>query len=252
MYEYFEINEQGNNIRCKMYYFEKNAIEKAVIFCTGFAGHKDNNAANRFAEELLSEEKGVAVVVFNWPAHGDDIKKKLVLNDCITYLDLVICEIKNKMAVQKLYAYATSFGGYLLLKYISEHGNPFNKISLRCPAVNMYDVLTKVIMKKSEYDRVMKGENVEVGFDRKVIVTRFLLDEMKASDICTRDFLQWAEDIIIFHGTQDEVVPFNIDRVFAESNRIMFFPVDGADHRFQNPEHMRWANNNTMTFFGFQ
>ena len=181
MYEYFEINEQGNKIRCKMYYFEKSAIEKAVIFCTGFAGHKDNNAANRFAEELLSEEKGVAVVVFNWPAHGDDIKKKLVLNDCITYLDLVICEIKNKMAVQKLYAYATSFGGYLLLKYISEHGNPFNKISLRCPAVNMYDVLTKVIMKKSEYDRVMKGENVEVGFDRKVIVTRFLLDEMKAN-----------------------------------------------------------------------
>ena len=76
--KYYNINEQKNNIRCKIYYSDKNNIEKAVIFCTGFAGHKDNNAANRFAEKLLSKEKGSAVVVFNWPAHGDDIKKKLM------------------------------------------------------------------------------------------------------------------------------------------------------------------------------
>jgi len=133
-----------------MYYPEKITIEKVVIFCTGFAGHKDNNAANRFADELLSKERGVAVVVFNWPAHGDDIKKKLVLNDCITYLEIVISEIKSKMDEQKLYAYGTSFGGYLLLKYISERGNPFNRIALRCPAVNMFDVLTRTIMKSDE------------------------------------------------------------------------------------------------------
>ena len=75
MQRYFEINEQGNNISCKIYYSDRTTIEKAVIYCTGFAGHKDNNAANKFAVKLLSKEKETAVVVFNWPAHGDDIKK---------------------------------------------------------------------------------------------------------------------------------------------------------------------------------
>jgi len=98
----------------------------------------------------------------------------------------------------------------------------------------------------------LKGENIEVGFDRKVIVTRFLLDELKASDICKMDYLKWAEKIIIFHGTQDEVVPYNTDKAFAEKNRIKFVPVAGADHRFQNPDHMNLANQATMEFFGFE
>ena len=155
------------------------------------------------------------------------------------------------MEIQSLYAYATSFGGYLLLKYISECGNPFNKIVLRCPAVNMYDVLTRTIMKDNEFETVMKGKNVEVGFDRKVIVTRSLLDELKAGDILQRDYLEWAEDILILHGTEDEVVPFEIDRKFAENNRIEFVPFNGADHRFQNPTHMSMANKHAMDFFGF-
>lgn len=247
--KYYNINEQKNNIRCKIYYSDKNNIEKAVIFCTGFAGHKDNNAANRFAEKLLSKEKGSAVVVFNWPAHGDDIKKKLVLNDCTNYLDLVIRDTKRKMNIQRLYSFATSFGGYMVLKYISEHENPFDKITLRCPAVNMYDVLTKSIMKDDEFDMVMKGKNVEVGFDRKVIITRSLLDELHTSDICQRDYLQWADDILILHGTEDEIVPFETVKTFAENNRIKFIPVSGADHRFQNPAHLSLANAHAMEFF---
>ena len=80
--------------------------------------------------------------------------------------------MKTRFGAAELYSYATSFGGYLILKYISEHGNPFHKISLRCPAVYMYDVLTRFIMKNDEYNRIMKGKDVQVGFDRKIIVTR--------------------------------------------------------------------------------
>ena len=65
MYKYYEINEHGNNIRCKIYYKEKMTAEKAIIYCTGFAGHKDNNAAKEFAEKVLSKYKDVIVLVFN-------------------------------------------------------------------------------------------------------------------------------------------------------------------------------------------
>ena len=251
IYSYFEINARGSNIRCKLYCRERGIHEKAVIFCTGFAGHKDNAAANRFAEKLLSK-KDVSVVVFNWPAHGDDVKKKLVLADCDTYLELVIQEVQSAYGVRELYSYATSFGGYLVLKYISEHAIPFQKIALRCPAVDMYGVLSRSIMKNDEYDRIIKGKSVQIGFDRKILVTRSFLEDLRANDIRRRDFLDFADDILILHGTADEVVPFDDSREFAENNLIEFIPVQGADHRFQNPAHMSLANKFVMEFFDFR
>lgn len=252
MYKYYEINAPGHNVRCKVYYKERAVADNAVIFCTGFAGHKDNRAAEVFAEKALSKQKNLIVVVFNWPAHGDDVKKKLDLKDCDTYLDLVISDAKTRFGVQKLCSYTTSFGGYLVLKYISEHGNPFQKIAIRCPGVDMYDVLTHTIIRNDELDRIMKGKDVLVGFDRKIVVSRSLLDELKTNDIRQRDFLEWADSILILHGTADEVVPFDSSKAFAEDNLIEFIPVEKADHRFQNPTHMSLANKYVMEFFGFR
>ena len=251
MFKYFEINAQGHNIRCKIYSAEKGTADKAVIFCTGFAGHKDNNAANKFAEKVLSKHRDVCVVVFNWPSHGDDVKKKITLGDSMTYLDLVIREVREGFGIGTLYAYASSFGGYLLLKFISEHGSPFKKIALRCPAVSMYDVLTHTIIGPEELERIMKGKDVQVGFDRKILVTRAFLEELAANDIRTRDYLAWAEDMLILHGTKDEVVPFEDSRTFADDQLIEFIPVEGADHRFQNPVLLSLAHKYIMEFFDF-
>ena len=248
---YYEINEKSCNVRCKVYYREKPIAEKAVVCCTGFAGHKDNNAANGFAEKLISKEKNVIVVVFNWPAHGDDVKKKPTLDDCTTYLDLVIGDLKNRCGARELYCYATSFGGYLVLKYISEHPDPFLRIALRCPAVDMYDVLTKAIMRDGDADQLEKGKDVQTGFDRKITVSAAFLGELKEADLRKRDFLEESEKLLILHGTSDEVVPFEAVRQFADDNLIEFIPVEKADHRFQNPNHMSLANKYVMQFFGF-
>ncbi|MBO4862490.1 MAG: alpha/beta hydrolase [Firmicutes bacterium] len=249
MHKYFEINERGNNIRCKLYYKDKGAPEKAIIFCTGFAGHKDNAAAEKFAEKVLSKYKNIVIIVFDWPAHGDDVKKKLTLGDCDTYLQLVIEHVKNEIGAKQLYAYASSFGAYLVLKYLHEHGDPFVKTALRCPAVSMYDILTGRIMKNDEYDRILKGKDVLVGFDRKVVVTAALLDDLKQNDVREWDYMDYADNMLIIHGTADEVVPYSHSREFAENNVIEFISVEGADHRFQNPQHMSLATKYVMEFF---
>lgn len=249
--KYYEITSQGNNVFCKAYYRDRPAAEKAVIFCTGFAGHRDNNAAHGFAEKLISKQKDAAVIVFDWPAHGSDVKKKPALDDCMTYLDLVIRDARERFGARELYCYATSFGGYLVLKYISEHDDPFVKIALRCPAIDMYGVLTAAILRNDEYDRIARGKDVQAGFDRKITISRAFLDELKENDVSRRDFLEQSERILILHGTADEVVPFEDSRRFADDNLIEFIPVERADHRFQNPNHMSLANKAVMQFFGF-
>jgi len=249
MHKYFEINEHGNNIRCKVYYKDKAAAEKAVIFCTGFAGHKDNQATAGFSEKLLSKYKEMIVIVFDWPAHGDDVKKRVGLPDCETYLEQVIQDAKSRFGVRKLYSYSTSFGGYVVLKYISEHGNPFEKIAIRCPVVDMYGIFTRTIMKNDDMEKILKGRDVRVGFDRKITVSRAFLEDLKENDIREREYLDIADNILILHGTSDEIVPFEDSREFADNNLIEFVPIDNADHRFHNPTHMSLANKYVLEFF---
>lgn len=252
LHKYFEINKNGHNIRCKSYFIDKNLAEKVVIFCTGFAGHKDNNAAEKFADKLLGKNKNAAVIVFDWPAHGDDVKKKLSLDDCTAYLDLVIDEAGSMFGTDQLYAYATSFGGYLILKYLHEIDDPFVKIALRSPAVNMYGTLINSIMRSGDTEILNKGKDASVGFDRKVVITRSFLDDLKFYDVREWDYLDFAEDMLILHGTKDEIVPFDQSKEFAENNVIEFIPVQNADHRFQDPVLMSLATKHVLEFFGMR
>lgn len=249
MHRYFEINGRGHNVRCKLYCQDPKSVERAVVFCHGFGGHKDNSAAEKFAGRLISKYKKYALITFNWPCHGDDVKKKLKLEDCSAYLELVVDHVRQKFGTEDICCYATSFGGYLALKYIREKGNPFRKIALRCPAVNMYEVLTAAIMSPAEQEALKKGQEVPVGFDRKVPVTPALLQELQTNDIRQWDFLEYAEQIEILHGSADEIVPYDEAYAFADNNCISFVRAEGADHRFRNPEKMEQAMKRILEFF---
>ena len=160
---------------------------------------------------------------------------------------------KTQYSTEEIYCYATSFGGYLTLKYIAGEGNPFRKIALRCPAVNMFSVLTNIIMNSEEYEKtIQKGKTVPVGFDRKIDVCPQLLNELRSADIQLNDYRNYADDILILHGTEDEVVPFEAVNRFADTNLIEFIPVEGADHRFQNPACMELTTKKVIEFFGFK
>ena len=76
-----------------------------------------------------------------------------------------------------------------------------------------------------------------------------LLEEMKVNDIQQLDFIDYADDILIIHGTEDEIVAFDVVRDFAENNVIEFAPVEGADHRFRNERKMDTAIKMIFDFY---
>ncbi len=163
---------EKHNVKCKVYTQDDRKVENMVIFGHGLAGHKDNKAAERLAEKLISKNKGFALITFDLPCHGDDVKKKLTLEDCITYYDIVINGSKEMFGAKKLYINATSFGGFLVLKYISEKDNPFEKIVLRSPAVNMFKVVTSSLVTEEIREKLNKGKDAMIGFDRKVTINQ--------------------------------------------------------------------------------
>ena len=234
-----DINDYKNNIKCKMYCNDPYNINSLIISCHGFGGNKINAATKKIAESFLKKYDDVAVLAFDWPCHGEDVKQKLRLSDCNDYLNSVINYVKEELKVDNILSQATSFGGYLVLKYINENNNPFNKIAFRCPALNMYDILINKTMTEEEVNKVNKGKPVLVGFRRKIKVDKEILDEIKENDVTKLDFIDESEKILIVQGTEDELVDFNIVKEFAENNIIDFKPVEGADHRFNSPADLR-------------
>jgi alpha-beta hydrolase superfamily lysophospholipase len=245
----YTVSRNGYNVSCKLYYEDKKAIPGVVLFGHGFGGHKDNKAAERFAQRALDKLR-FATVTFNWPCHGDDVRKKLRLADCDGYLTAVMEDIRERYGSPRLYAYATSFGGFLFLKYISEHGNPFARMALRSPAVDLYRIQTERILSPEDLERLQRSKEVMAGFDRKVALDREYLNEIQAVDLRHRDFTPFMDDIIILHGVRDEIVPLETVRAFADDQLIEFIPIDHADHRFQDPRAMDEAIKAMVDFFG--
>ena len=242
MTKYLDINDSGYSVRSKLYCNDMRNIRKMIIFFHGFGGHKDNHAAERFANFILSKYKTTAMLIFDWPAHGDDARNKLHLSDCMLYVDFVLKYVKERFGVTDLYATGTSFGGYVILRYIAQKGNPFRKIALRCPAIRSYDIIYH-IMTEDDREKIAKGKDVLIGFDRKVKISQDYLDELLAADITKEDYLDYADDILILQGSEDEIVPPDTVLEFCDNNVIECILIEGADHRFRNPTLMDQAIN---------
>ena len=170
--------------------------------------------AETIAKRIQKRHADTALLIFDWPCHGDDASNKIRLTDCSAYLSNVIEYVKSRFHTDKLYASATSFGGYLVLKYIAENDNPFIRVTFRCPAVNMYDTLTSNILTEDELDTIRKGKPISVGFDRKVKIHNEFLTDLKEHDITLLDYRSCSDNLMIVHGTKDEIVSYDVVKGF--------------------------------------
>ena len=90
---------------------------------------------------------------------------------------------------------------------------------------------------------------VQIGFERKMKIDQSFLDDLRSFCPMDHEYFDFADRMLILHGTADEMVPIEDARAFAENNVIEFLPIDGANHPFQNPEHMALAIHEIIEFF---
>ena len=249
MEKHFDINENGYSVRCKLFAHKDARTYQRVVICThGYGGNKDRANIQKFAEKETAKYKTDAVIAFDWPCHGQDARKKLVLSECMEYLTLVVGHAKNVLQAQDIFIYSVSCGGYLTLKYIAEISNPFKKIALRCPGIRMYDLM-RANVSADDWTKIDKGKDVMIGMERKMKVDKQLFEDLAKSDVRKYEYFDWADDMMILHGTADMTVPIEDSRAFAENNVITFVPVEGADHPFRDPKLMDFAIHTIIEFF---
>ena len=240
MEKYFDINNNHLNIKCKLYYNDIHNINRVLISCHGFAGSKENNASKKLSEEILPKYDDIAIFTFDLPCHGKDVRQKISLKDCNDYYEEVINYTKNRFNKNEIYLNATSFGGYLSLKYLHEHDNPFKRIILRCPAVTMFKVLSNDILTEENKELLSNGKDILFGYDRELKITKEFVDDLKKYDINEYDYRTFSGIIEVYHGTSDELVPIEDVRGFCLKNNLTFYEVEDADHRFQEPSKIHY------------
>ncbi|MCQ2492754.1 MAG: alpha/beta hydrolase [Lachnospiraceae bacterium] len=250
MNKYFDINEEGFSIRCKIYYNKDLHNHTDVVIATyGFGGNKDNKAIEKFADRITTKYKGYVVVCFDWPCHGADARNKLIPEECMKYMSLVVDYAKKELKAERIFNYSSSFGAYITLRQLHETTiNPFDKIAFRCPALKMYDAFAQNIT-DADWTKLNKGKEILRGHDRKIKMSKELLEDFKEHDVTEHDYMEFADDIIMIHGTKDAAVPIETVRAFSDENVIELYEVENADHPFSNPDYMDFAIQKMIEFF---
>ncbi len=225
--EYLNIN----GIPAKLYIAE-NACG-TVLAVHGFGGSKESGAISALAERVCG--KGLNVLTYDLPAHGERTEKAeaLAIDRCISEIVLIEQYIHDHFSGD-ICTFATSFGGLCMLYRIAHSSDPYRKIVLRVPAVNMSDTLI-TISKMCDPEFTMQKAEKNGFFIRMsrdyVIPYRFYNELCNLS--CLRSCKEWNDGrIMTIYAENDELVSLKDTETFLDCNpAIKSLLIKGSDHR---------------------
>ena len=222
--------------------FTGERAERTVLAVHGFGGSKDSHAIEELARRLCSE--GFRVAAPDLPCHGERTENERELTPERCLADILAVESWLRGLGGDISAFGTSFGGCRILRLIETSGDPFRKIVLRVPAVNMADSLVRCMRlfqpgftletaEKCGFRVKMSRElNIPYEFYERLLE----LNEVRHSDI-------WDSlDVLAVYAGRDELVARADTEEFLRLNpRIQRLCVEGSGHRMERPEFLSEA-----------
>lgn len=229
----------------------KRDLKKLVIIVHGFGSSMRSAIAEKlsFALPIL----GMGTVSFDFPAHGihDRDGDFLRVDSCLDDLAAVEKVFNEMYPNSEIYYFASSFGAYITLLYLSKRRFLGKKAFLRCAAVDMKSIFDD--MTPPEYMDMMNRDGYIINglYDRPVKVTRDFY-----GDLCDNNLFECfdrggLDNILMVHGTDDETALFKDAEAFASKYGIRFIAKEGADHRFTSEENERFLLAEALSFFSF-
>lgn len=226
-----------DNIPVRVY--TDGAFSRTVLAVHGFGGSKDSLAIEGLADRLCPQ--GFRVVAPDLPCHGDR-------NEPETMLAPEQC-LADIMAVEKAfgaeYAFATSFGGCLILRRVELYGDPFRRIVLRVPAVNMADSLLRC-MKLFQPDFTLeqaKTGGFHVKMSRELNIPYSFYEKLlELNEVRHCDSWDIPEIMTVYAGCDELVSRSDTEEFLRLNPNIRSLCIEGSGHRMnQKPEYLAAA-----------
>ena len=212
-----------NNLSTKLY-FPSNPPKQIVVGVHGFFGDKESSVLVKLGERLVQNNS--ALITFDLPCHGhNDTSQILRLSDCIKSFDYIFDWVYENFPNIPISIFATSFGGYLTLLYLSKHDKILNKIILRAPAINMHHVLTDVLLPFQSLSAEDLKIAKNIGKEQSLWVDFSFIEELKINSL-----------------PNDNEKFFN--EFYENKHEIIYF--ENADHRFKKPGELEKIIDETL------
>jgi len=220
-----------------------------VIAIHGFGGNKNTGAIRRMCKKLLEFNKGM--IALDLPCHGESNAPKdaFLLKNVMSDIDDVVSFLENEYPKADIAFFATSFGAYATLLYLTENKERLiSKAVCRSSAIDMEKVLLQNIIKEKA-EELEKNGYINCSDHGMLRVSREYRDELTENRLF--DIFEKNEfcDYLMIHGTSDELAPIEDARAFAERFEINMIEVKGADHRFKKEHDLEQLINYAMSFF---
>ena len=230
--ETITIKSRIDNIEADLYMPDNWNEEKLIICCHGFNSGKGSESYNSICNALL--DKSIACVRFSLPYHAErriDVNKAddFTVENCIEDSELVEKNIRERFPNTKIGLIATSFGGYLTLLRLKRYQHSYFAVILKSPAIRMDEILKNSLASEEFEFFKRQGFGYDKNTQKKMKINFSFFEELENNQIM--DSPNYNEKILIYHGTIDNVAPFEDSKEFADINEnTTLVPLEGEQH----------------------
>ncbi len=206
-------------------------VSQIVIMVHGFESAKECATGQLLFRRMVPA--GLGVIAYDQPGHGSAEARRdpLTLAACFESLAAVENAAARRWPRARPVYFASSFGAYIALLYVSGRAHLGRKLFVRCGAVNMPALLlgpasapaARALLEKQGYLQ----PNLGIG-DPVKLPARMLAD-LAAHDLFAR-FRPGGAAVRMVHGAADPVVPVAAARAFAERFDLPITVFPGENH----------------------
>ncbi len=212
---------------------EEPEAKTAVVVVHGFGSDKYSATARRVQAALA--EMSAASVALDLPAHGESpvdghfLTVENAINDIAAAEEL----LHSRLPRARIAFFGSSFGAYLTALYLAKRPRQLTppRAVLRCAALTMPRLLQGELT-PSQKEQLRAGRDLLLtAYEPPLLLTQAFLDSLNANDPF-RECRPRMADILLIHGTADEVAPVEEARRFSHEFNYPLLEMAGADHRF--------------------
>ena len=234
----------GHAIPCHLTY---SGEDRLLIVCHGFGSSKSSPMVQ--ALERTMPEKGIGVLSFDFPAHGESPVDELRETWCIDDLETVEAYAASLAPQGEVDYFASSFGAFTLLNYLSARPHRGRKAMLRSAAVAMGRLAESWAGEKERADMEKQGYFIpDYDYVRPMRVTPLFLRELKERDLF-QVYRPGPTEIFMVHGGMDSVASPEDAREFAQRFGIPLLEIPQGEHDLMGPGQLDRVLAAALDFF---
>lgn len=200
-----------------------------LVMFHGFTGNKMETNRMFLNIDRVLKERGISSLRFDWYGHGESdldfssLESNILLNQGQAILDYA------KGKYEKVYLLGFSMGGAIAINLLKSQPDQLILIS---PAINMYDILSKIYK-----------SNLKIGADfvdlNGLKLSNKFVESFKT--VSYKDHLnQYPKPVLLIHGTHDQSVPIDLSRSLSKNiQNLKYLEIQGANHGYASFEYMK-------------